>query len=322
MGMELRHLRYFVAAVREGSVTRAAKTLNMAQPPLSRQLQQLEEELGAVLIERGSRPLRVTDAGRFFYEHALSILDRAEALKMMTRRVGQIDKGRFGIGFVGSILYGPLPQMIRRFHATYPDLEIEMLELTSVQQVSALKEGQIDIGFGRLHVDDPAIEREVLVEEPLVAALPIGHPLLDNPGPLRLDELVLHPLIVYPSKPRPSYADQVLSMLRERRLKASSVREVRELQTALGLVAADVGISLVPAAVQRLRRDDVIYRPLQDGTVTSPIILCSRKHDHSRQLAALLKLVRDLYRTGDTGSEGTNLGTNSSPEPGATSEAA
>ena len=82
-------------------------------------------------------------------------------------------------------------------------------------------------------MDDPAIEREVIVEEPLVAALPIGHPLLDNPGPLRLDELVLHPLIVYPSKPRPSYADQVSSVLRERRLKASSVREVRELQTAL-----------------------------------------------------------------------------------------
>src|SRR5215212_4502761 len=254
MGMELRHLRYFAASVREGSVTRAAKTLNMAQPPLSRQLQQLEEELGAVLIERGSRPLRVTDAGRFFYEHALSILDRAEALKMMTRRVGQIDKGRFGIGFVGSILYGPLPGMIRRFHATYPDLDIEMLELTSVQQVSALKEGQIDIGFGRLHIDDPAIEREVLIEEPLVAALPIGHPLLDDPGPLR--------------------------------------------------------------------RDEVVYRPLQDGTVTSPIILCSRKHDHSRQLAALLKLVRDLYRTWDTGPEGTNLGTNSSPEPGAESESA
>ena len=113
------------------------------------------------------------------------------------------------------------------------------------------------------------------MEEPLVAALPIGHPLLDQPGPLPLDELVLHPLIVYPSKPRPSYADQVLSILRERRLKASRVREVRELQTALGLVAADVGISLVPAAIQRLRRDDIVYRRLQDATVTSPIILCS-----------------------------------------------
>ncbi len=320
--MELRHLRYFVAAVREGSVTRAAKKLNMAQPPLSRQIQQLEEELGVLLVERGSRPLRVTDAGRFFYEHALSILDRAEALKMMTRRVGQIDKGRFGIGFVGSILYGPLPEMIRRFHVTYPDLDIDMLELTSVQQVSALKEGQIDIGFGRLHVDDPTVQREVLIEEPLVAALPIGHPLLDYAGPLRLDDLVLHPLIVYPSKPRPSYADQVLSTLRERRLKPSRVREVRELQAALGLVAADVGVSLVPAAVQRLRRDDIVYRPLQDGTATSPIIMIYRMHDNSREIVALLQLVRDLYRTWDKGSAATSLGRNNDEEPAAESKAA
>src|SRR5215212_8743907 len=103
MSMELRHLRYFVAAVREGSMTRAAKKLNMAQPPLSRQIHQLEEELGVLLLERGSRPL---------------------------------------------------PNMVRRFHATFPDLKVEMLELSSIQQVSALKEGQIDVGFGRLHVED------------------------------------------------------------------------------------------------------------------------------------------------------------------------
>ena len=253
--MELRHLRYFVAAVREGSVTRAAKKLNMAQPPLSRQIHQLEEELGVLLFERGSRPLRPTEAGRFFYEHALSVLDRTEAMLIMTRRLGQIQRGRFEIGFVGSILYGPLPNMVRRFHATFPDLKVEMLELSSVQQVSALKEGQIDVGFGRLHVEDSAVQREVLLEEPLVAALPIGHSLLDHAGPLRLEDLVSHPLIVYPSKPRPSYADQVLSILHERGLRPSLFREVRELQTALGLVAAAIGVSLVPAAVQRLRRD-------------------------------------------------------------------
>ena len=314
MGMELRHLRYFVAAVREGSVTRAAKKLNMAQPPLSRQIQQLEEELGVPLLERGSRPLRMTDAGHFFYEHALAILDRAEALKIMTRRVGQIGADRFGIGFVGSILYGPLPKMIRRFHATYPDVEVDMLELTSVQQVSALKEGMIDVGFGRLHVDDAAIEREVLMEEPLVAALSIGHPLLEEAGPVRLEELVSYPLIVYPANPRPSYVDQVLSILRERRLKVGQVREVSELQTALGLVAAAVGVSLVPAAVQRLRRDDVVYRPLQDETATSPIVMCFRMHDRSQEIAALLHLVRDVYRTGGKGSETTGRGTNSSEE--------
>jgi LysR family transcriptional regulator, benzoate and cis,cis-muconate-responsive activator of ben and cat genes len=315
--MELRHLRYFVAAVREGTLTQAAKKLNMAQPPLSRQIQQLEEELGVPLLERGSRPLRMTTAGLFFYEHALSILDRAEALKMMTRRVGQIGRGRFGIGFVGSILYGPLPEMIRRFHATYPDIEIEMLELSSVQQVAALKEGQIDVGFSRLHVEDSAVVREVLMEEALVAAVPIGHPLLDHAGPLGLEELAMHPLIVYPSKPRPSYADQVMSIMRDRGVKAKHVREVRELQTALGLVAAAVGVSLVPAAIQRLRRDDIVYRPLQDETATSPIIMCSRMYDNSREIASLLQLVRDLYRTRDKGSEKTILGRSSGKEAAA-----
>jgi DNA-binding transcriptional LysR family regulator len=320
--MELRHLRYFVAVAREGSVTGAAKTLHMAQPPLSRQIHQLEEELGAVLLERGTRPLLLTDAGRFFYENALSLLDRIEAVLVMTRRVGKVQQGtdgRFGIGFVGSILYGPLPGMVRRFRATYPHLQVEMLELTSVQQVSALNEGQIDVGFGRLHVEHPAIQREVLIEEPLIAALPIGHPLLDHPGSLLLGDLISHLLIVYPAKPRPSYADQVLSILKDRGFKPSAVREVSELQTALGLVAAAVGVSLVPAAVQRLRRDDVVYRPLHDETATSPIIMAHRMHDNSDQISALLQLMREMYHQRSEGSVTMSAPGNGAEDPHAES---
>jgi len=294
--MELRHLRYFTTAVCEGSVTKAAKRLNIAQPPLSRQIRQLEEEVGVLLLEPGSRPLRTTDAGRFFFEHALSILDRTEALLMMTRRVGHIERDRFGIGFVGSILYGPLPGMLRRFQGTYPSIRIDMQELTSVQQVTALKDGSIDVGFGRLHVEDAMIQREVLIEEPLVVALPIGHSLLDRAEPLSLAALISEPLIVYPVTPRPSYADQVLSILRQRGLKPALTREVRELQTALGLVAAGVGLSIVPDAVQRFRRDEIVYRALQDQTATSPIIMCSRASDQSPEVAEFLKLVRELYK--------------------------
>lgn len=294
--MELRHLRYFTTAVCEGSVTKAAKRLNIAQPPLSRQIRQLEEEVGVLLLEPGSRPLRTTDAGRFFFEHALSILDRTEALQMMTRRVGHIERDRFGIGFVGSILYGPLPGMLRRFQTTYPSIRIEMQELTSVQQVTALKDGSIDVGFGRLHVEDAMIQREVLIEEPLVVALPIGHSLLDRAEPLSLAALISEPLIVYPVTPRPSYADQVLSILRQRGLKPALTREVRELQTALGLVAAGVGLSIVPDAVQRFRRDEIVYRALQDQTATSPIIMCSRASDQSPEVAEFLKLVQELYK--------------------------
>jgi DNA-binding transcriptional LysR family regulator len=322
MAMEFRQLRYFVTVAREGSVTRAAKTLHMAQPPLSRQIHQLEEKLGTVLLERGTRPLHLTDAGRFFYEHALFLLDRIETVLVMTRRVGNVQQGthgRFGIGFVGSILYGPLPGMVRRFRATYPHLQVEMLELTSVQQVSALNEGQIDVGFGRLHVEHPAIQREVLTEEPLIAALPIGHPLLDHPGSLLLGDLISQLLIVYPAKPRPSYADHVLSILKDRGFKPSAVREVSELQTALGLVAAAVGVSLVPAAVQRLGRDDVVYRPLHDETVTSPIIMVHRMHDNSHQISALLQLMREMYHQRSEGSVTMSAPGNGSEDPHAKS---
>jgi LysR family transcriptional regulator, benzoate and cis,cis-muconate-responsive activator of ben and cat genes len=296
--MELRHLRYFVSVVNEGNFMRAAEKLNIAQPPLSRQIHQLEEQLGVRLLDRKARPLRMTNAGRFLYEHALHVLDRVEVMLVMTRRLGQVEKGRFGIGFVGSTLYGPLPELVRRFQAAYPDLEIDMVELTSIQQIAALKEGRIDVGFGRLPVEDPAVRREVLQEEAMVAALPIGHALLNGVGPLRLDDLASETLIVYPREPRPSYVDEVLSVFRDRRLEPRAIREVSELQTALGLVAAAVGICLAPASVQRLRRDDILYRDLDEAKAITPVVMCHRMHDSSRETIVLLQLIRELYQYG------------------------
>lgn len=295
--MELRHLRYFVTVVREGNFTRAAERLNIAQPPLSRQIQQLESSLDVVLLERRSRPLRLTAAGRLFYEHALHILDRIEVLSIMTKRVGQLERGRFGIGFVGSTLYGALPDLVRRFRAAYPELRVELLELTSLEQVTALKEGRIDVGFGRLAIDDPTVQREVLREEPLIVALPIGHPLLDRPRAPRLVNLVAEPLILYPREPRPSYADQILALYRGCGLEPKNMREVSGVQTALGLVAAGEGICIVPEALQRLRRDDILYRQLDEERAVSPIIMFCRSHDSSLESVMLLDLVRELYTT-------------------------
>jgi DNA-binding transcriptional LysR family regulator len=284
-----------VTVVREGNFTRAAERLNIAQPPLSRQIQQLEGSLDVMLLERRSRPLRPTAAGRLFYEHALDILDRIEVLTIMTKRVGQLERGHFGIGFVGSTLYGALPELVRRFGAAYPELRVKLLELTSLEQVAALKDGQIDVGFGRLPIDDAAVKREVLREEPLIVALPIGHPLLDGPSLPRLVNLVAEPLILYPREPRPSYADQILSLFRVCGLEPKNVQEVSGVQTALGLVAAGEGICIVPEALQRLRRDDVLYRRLDEERAVSPIIMFCRSHDSSREIVMLLDLIRELY---------------------------
>jgi LysR family transcriptional regulator, benzoate and cis,cis-muconate-responsive activator of ben and cat genes len=294
--LELRQLRYFAAVARERNFTRAAETLHIAQPPLTRQIQQLEGELGVTLIERGSRPLRLTDAGRLLYEQAAQVLERVEEMKAITQRVHEVERPRFRIGFVPSTLYGRLPELIRRYRAVRPGVELALIELTTLEQIAALKEGRIDVGYGRIPFDDPAIERTLLRNERLSAALPSAHSLLARAGPLRLDDIAAEPLIVYPKAPRPSYADQVLKLFRERGLKPPAVYEVGEVQTALGLVAAEVGVCLVPVSVEGLRRDNVVYRPLDEEKAVSPIIMSTRKGDKSPEIAFITKLIREMYR--------------------------
>ena len=294
--MEIRHLRYFVTVARERNFTRAAEKLHIAQPPLSRQIQQLEEEIGMVLFDRDSRPLRLTEAGRLLFEHAAQVLERFDDLRTMMRRFREAERPRFVIGFVASTIYAALPNLIRRFRAKMPELDVSLVEMVSLEQIAALKEGRIDVGFGRIRFDDPAVRRDVLREERLVVALPLSHPLLEREGSLSFTELAGEPLILYPRVPRPSYADQVISIFRDRGLEPKIAHEARELQTAIGLVAAEGGICIVPTSGQRLRRDDVVYRELVEQTITSPIIMSRRTNDQSPELAIMSRVIIEAYQ--------------------------
>lgn len=291
--MELRQLRYFIAVAEEMNITRAAQRLHMTQPPLSRQLQLIEDEIGLPLFERGARPLKLTDAGRVLYAQARRVLEQADELAPLTRRLAQAAE-RIVIGFVPSMLYGALPEVIRAFREAAPAVELSLIEMFTLEQLGALKGGRIDIGFGRLRFDDDRLVREVLVEERLIAALPDGHPLAAPDASISLADIAGQTLIVYPSTPRPSFADQQLSALRDGGLAPAAVHEVRELQTALGLVAAQVGVSLVPESVEGVRVKGVAYRRLPEPVATSPIILSRRLHDESRATALFCSLAREL----------------------------
>ena len=293
--MELRHLRYFVAVAEERSFTRAAERLHVAQPPLSRQIQQLEAELGASLIQRGTRPWSLTDAGQLVYEQALQTLEKFDAIPQVLKRFQEAKRSRIGIGFVASTLYGYLPEVIRSYRAARPDVDMNLLELTTFEQAAALKEGRIDVGFGRLPMQDPALRHQLLRNEPIVAAVPVGHRLAESDKPLRLSDLEGETVIVYPKHPRPSYADRVLSLIHAAGVKPLGFMEIKELQGALGLVAAGVGVCPVPASVQRLRRDKVVYRALDEPDATSPVIMSSRFDDKSPELKLILKLIKDIY---------------------------
>lgn len=295
--MELRQLRYFVAVARERNFTRAAEQLHIAQPPLSRQIRQLEDELGVQLLARSTRPLRLTDAGRVFNEQAMQILARIEQMKTATRRAGRSERSVLAIGFVASTLYSGLPLLVRRLRRQRPELDLQLLEMMSTDQIEALKHGRIDIGFGRVRAEDPAVERIVMREERLVAALPSASALAHGAGPVTLAALATEPLIVYPKEPRPSFADQVLSLFADRGLRPPEIHEVRELQAALGLVAADIGACVIPASVRALRTD-LCYRALAEENATSPIILSYRANDTSSEVVLVRRLVEEMYEEG------------------------
>ncbi|RJG01038.1 LysR family transcriptional regulator [Noviherbaspirillum sedimenti] len=281
--MELRQLKYFEALASTLNFSRAAELLHVAQPALSRQVQQLEVELGAQLVDRSTRPLKLTNAGAFFHEQSAQVLARLQEIKTATRRLGDGSKRWVGIGFAPSVLYTFLPKVLHQFSVENAHLDIALSELTSVQQAEALKAGRIDLGFSRVPIPDPAIHNILLSEERLVLAVPAPSALAQEQS-ISIKRVVDEVLILYPMAPRPSLADQILHQFSVRGIEVGRTYETNGLQTAVGLVAAGVGVTFLPESVQRLSRSDVAYITLSDAGVTTPLIMATRRGDTTSHL--------------------------------------
>lgn len=292
--MDLRQLRHFLAVANARSFSRAAEQLNIAQPPLSRTIRQLEQDVGGPLFDRTARPLALTALGKLLHEQARQVLVRMNDMQDMMRSASAMERRRFTIGFVASTIYARLPELIRAFRQRAPDVELSLVESTTLDQISALKEGRIDVGFGRIRFEDPAIKRTILRNERLAVALPRGHHLALNEQPLTLKQVAAEPQILYPRTPRPSYADQVVSLFRDHGLEPKIAHESLELQIAIGLVAAEEGVAIIPESISRSRSHDVVYRELAEA-VTSPIIMSHRINDHSPELRVMAEVIAGAY---------------------------
>jgi len=292
--MDLRQLRHFLAVANVQSFSRAAEQLNIAQPPLSRTIRHLETEVGGLLFDRAARPLALTPLGLLLYEQARQILVRMDDLQTMMKTAVATERRRFTIGFVASTIYARLPELIRAFRQRAPDVELTLVESTTLEQISALKEGRIDVGFGRIRFEDPDIKRTVLRNERLAVALPRSHPLSRQDAPLTFRQVAAEPQILYPRSPRPSYADQVISLFRDYGLEPKIAHEARELQIAIGLVAAEEGLAIVPESISRSRSHDVVYRELVEPA-TSPIIMSHRINDNSYELGLMSAVIMAAY---------------------------
>ncbi|MFD1007213.1 LysR family transcriptional regulator [Oceanisphaera ostreae] len=286
--MELRHLRYFVVVAQELNLTRAAEKLFIAQPPLTRQIKQLEEELEVQLFIRKPRGLELTPGGQYFLQQAEGILDKLNTSIEGTRQVAQHRKRVFSIGFVPSVFYGQMPLIVRRLRRN-KHLEVVLHDLKAREQVKALKSGKIDIGFGRIAIEDPDVQQEVLFNEPLVAALPAGHPLLrQQPTMQQLAEV---PCVTFPAGSGPNFSDMTLGLFHRRGLKVQVIQQVNDLQTALSLVASDMGFALVPEQVKELRREGVEFVTVADESITTPVVVSRRRGENPN---AVMRLVNTI----------------------------
>lgn len=299
--LELRRLQAFVAIAEEGHITRAAQRLGMQQPPLTRLLQGLESDLRVVLVERLPRGVRLTTAGQALLEEARAVLHRATAVADVVRRADRGELGRLGIGFTSSAALHPfVPQVLRRFRETVPGVSVVLEEAGTGELMDALVHERLDAAFVRSSLSGaPGLQAVPILEETMLLAMPMDHPLAqDAQVPLPLSALASEAFVLYRRRVGLGLYDAILVACRDAGFSPQVVQEAPRMTATLSLVAAGLGVSIVPASMQRLRGDGIAYRVLSACPgLTAPLHLATRIGDSSSVLRKLMEMVTEAAST-------------------------
>ncbi len=291
--MELRHLRYFVAVAEELHFGRAADLLGISQPPLSQQIQALEQELGVRLFERSNRHVALTDAGRLFLEETRQTLAQVSKSVDVVRRAEQGEIGELQIGFTASAPFvSIIPRAVFAFRQAFPAVHLDLQEMTSRQVSQALLEKKLQIGMIRPLELPAELDAVELLREPLVALLHAGHPLAgEQDQGLALAELANEPFVFFPRSYGSGLYGQLFNLARQAGFSPRITQEAHEALTIIGLVAAGLGVSVLPASFRRIRIDGVVFRTLTDTDATTAVWLVKRRQERSPLAQAFIDLL-------------------------------
>jgi DNA-binding transcriptional LysR family regulator len=297
--MELRHLRYFIVLAEELNFSRAAERLQMAQPPLSQQIRALENELGLQLFDRTTRPLQLTPAGQVFLEKTRQVFTQVEQAKVLAKRASRGEIGQLRVGINTSIANSILPDILRTFCDRFPEVEVVLQEQASYQQLQKLCDRHIDVGFVNLHhlqqidENDDTLSFVSILQEPFVIVLPESHPLAQQTQvslTALADELFILPPPHLPS----GLYDQIVSLCQHVGFSPKVKQEATWMSTVLSLVAGGVGISLLPANAQNLKRTGVVFRLIQEQSPIFQMAMVWRRNDSSIILRNFLEIARNV----------------------------
>lgn len=261
--IDIRHFRYFQAVAEELHFGRAAARLCIAQPALSRQIQQLEQEIGTPLLRRTQRRVELLAAGKVFLERSNLILEEIGRAVVDARRTGAGQFGRLSVGFIHSSTYGLLPSIIERFRHLYPDIELELHEMPISEQHAALTRGLIDIGLLRPQPAPAELEIQPVMEDPFLVAVPHAHPLAKRKS-LHLKDLADEPMVMFPQRGSPLFHSRVMAMCERAGFTPRVTQQATQIHTVAGLVGAGIGVAIIPGTARNLQPKGVHFLEILD----------------------------------------------------------
>jgi DNA-binding transcriptional LysR family regulator len=295
--MELRYLVSFVAVAEELHFGRAAKRLQMAQPPLSQQIRQLEKELGVQLFERNTRSVRLTSAGEAFVAPVKRVLDDLDLATRAVQAAGRGEYGRVTVGFAGASSHESLPLLTRAVRAAHPGLELVMKGQTYANVALArVADGSLDLGFVRLPVNLPGVEARVIDEEEMICALPSDHPLARRPR-IAIEDLAEEPFVSFPANAGSSVREATVRACVAAGFSPRVVQEAPDSYTILALVAAGVGVTLTLTSCQHIQQTGLVYRPLAGQGIRLQAALAWRAANPSAALRTVLAIAEEALPT-------------------------
>lgn len=294
--IENRLLSSFIQVAEELHFGRAAGKLNIAQPALSRQIAQLEERLDVQLFERTRRKVALTPAGRVFLDHAYKILADVQRATREVRKVNAGEAGRLSIGFIHSSTFGLTPLILRSFRNRYPDVEIELSEMTMAQQLTALHERTIDAGILRPPISDLRLASHTLRDERFVLAVPDSHP-LSAAGSIKLDMLMEEEFVLFSQQRSPLFHSRVIAMCEQAGFVPRVAQQATQIHTIIGLVRAGMGVSIVPEVAKNLHTPDVQFLDIADNPPPVQVVLAWRRADNSPILKGFTELTISNFPT-------------------------
>ncbi len=280
MAIELRHLRYFLAVAEEGHITRAAERLHMSQPPLSMQIQALERDVGAVLFARTPHGVTLTEAGAAFAAEARQIIGSTERAREAALRAARGEVGHLRVGFTGSAAFNPVvATTIRNFRRAWPRVRLTLEELNTTRLTEAMAQGQLDAAFlrpGEQGISGLALHR--FADEPMKVVLPERHPLASRQR-IRLSALAGEPFVLFPRVVGLSLFDAVVSACQAAGFELALHQEAPQISSVVNLVAAELGVSIVPASITQMAVDGVRYLDIQGPRPMATLALATRADD-------------------------------------------